>query len=108
MKEKRQKITKLLIDTELYNLEGNFDNFIDRMLNAKEEAKRENFDVITVNFGVDIVGIDNDYVPHMEVEASRLETIQEMKLRIAAEEARHKREEQETHDKVMEKYKDHD
>ena len=107
MKNKRQKITKLLIDTTLYSFEGPLDNFIEVLLKAKEEAKREKFDVVTVSFNIDYVD-NNSEAPYIEVEASRLETIQEMKLRIAAEEARRRREEQETHDKVMEKYKDHD
>jgi len=109
MKEKkeRQEIKRTLIDTKLCKFEGKLDDFIGKLIVAQQEAIRDKFDNVRVYFDIMIDDDGGDY-PCIEVEASRLETVEEMKLRKSAEEARHKREQQERYEAVMEKYKDHD
>jgi len=106
-KNERQEIKKTLIDTSLYNFEGPLDDLIEVLMKAKEEAKREGFNVVIVNFYVDW-GSDNCEYPSIDVEASRLESINEMKIRKAAEKVRKERESKEQYKSVMEDYKDHD
>jgi len=106
-KNERQKIKKTLINVKLYKVEGSLDEFIKLLTRAKEEAKREGFNVVTVDFGIGVDEEDYDF-PYMEVEASRLETVAEMKIRESAEKARKERESKEQYEAVMEEYKNHD
>lgn len=88
---KRQEIKKSLLDKALYNFEGSLDEFIDVLIKVRDEAKRENYNNVTVSFYNDYIDyplVSDTELSYIDIKGSRLETDNEMKIRKNAEHVR--------------------